>query len=114
MTEYTRDPVPGDFDHRSLDTCAVHGPNTCHARPKGQLGPFFCVPCALAVLEEKHGGPLSDEEKSTARQRAREGFELLGESASARAELSPKLVAFLRYMADCVEVNRKDELRATE
>jgi hypothetical protein len=48
--EYTGDPTPGDWDHRSGD-CEKHGVNVAHFRAKGYTGPYFCVACALAILD---------------------------------------------------------------
>lgn len=49
--EYSEDPTPGAFDHRS-DNCSTHGNNVPFFRQRGVIGPYFCVQCALRVLRE--------------------------------------------------------------
>lgn len=51
MTPYTRDPAPGQFDHRSGD-CAIHGVNVVVAREKGSTEPYSCTQCLLTEKEE--------------------------------------------------------------
>lgn len=52
MSEYTADPTPGDWDHRSGD-CEAHGANVVFFRQKGASGPYYCVQCALTVLNKE-------------------------------------------------------------
>lgn len=54
--EYTGDPTPGDWDHRGGD-CEIHGVNVAHFRARGELGPYFCVRCALVALEKVENEP---------------------------------------------------------
>lgn len=63
MNDYTGDPTPGDWDHRSGD-CALHGVNIPHFRAKGATGRYFCVKCSLNALKSLH--------------RERDGFNLDG------------------------------------
>lgn len=50
MSDYTEDPTPGEWDHRSGD-CETHGENVAHFRAKKTVGPYYCVQCALAILK---------------------------------------------------------------
>jgi hypothetical protein len=51
MNNYTADPEPGSFDHRSGD-CPRHGINVPVARAKGALGQFYCCECLLEAAQE--------------------------------------------------------------
>lgn len=46
LPEYTREPTPGDYEHRGGE-CPIHGENIVVARRKSALGPYFCVECKL-------------------------------------------------------------------
>lgn len=50
-SNYSQDPTPGEFDHRS-DDCSVHGANVPFFRARGSTGPYFCVQCALRALQD--------------------------------------------------------------
>ena len=50
--KYSKDPTPGDYDHRSQDTCKKHGPNVPHYRKKGSLGQYSCVECSADEILE--------------------------------------------------------------